>query len=178
MKKDFELLNDILNEFVSQKSIQNRLNIIDECEITGWEIWFQIEFATFLNTHAGISEWYREESYSLDKRKSKNKHKMKVDFLIRQKNTKKDKYIAIELKQHSNPFRCIDNMLKDIVKISTARESYTDFRSYWCIGIHPREDKKMLKAKILQTSEKKDICLYNYMEIKYIPNTNFAYTIF
>lgn len=178
MKKDFEVLIKIMNGFVNQRSIQNKLNIIEECSITGWETWFQIEFASYLGTHEDVSEWRREESYYMDKRKSKNKSRMAVDFLIRQKHTKKDQYIAIELKQHLSASTCINNMLKDIDKVCAARESYTDFRSFWCIGIHQKETKKLLKETIIKKAQEKHITMYKHMDIRYIPNTNFAYTIF
>lgn len=178
MKKDFEVLIKIMNGFVNQRSIQNKLNIINECSITGWEIWFQIEFASYLGTHEDVSEWRREESYYMDKRKSKNKSRMAVDFLIRQKHTKKDQYIAIELKQHLSASTCIKNMLDDVLKVNAAKQSHARFRSFWNIGIHQKENKNIIKEKIAKKVEEKNMTMHDYIEIRYIPNTNFAYTIF
>ncbi|QFR49790.1 hypothetical protein FJR48_08620 [Sulfurimonas lithotrophica] len=179
MIKDFKFIISIMDGFVKQTSIQNKLNVIDECYITGWEIWFQIELASYLDNHYNVSEWYREEQYYMDKRKSKYKSKMAVDFLVRQKNTKKDSYIAVELKQHSSTETCIAKMIDDIIKVDSAKQSCTQFRSFWNIGIHKRENsKQVVKEKIQKKVKQKNILMHEYIEVRWIPNTNFAYTIF
>lgn len=178
MIKDFKFIISIMNGFVKQTSIQNKLNIIEECSITGWETWFQIEFASYLDNHQDISEWKREGQYLVDKRKCKYKSKMAVDFEIRQKNTKRDTFIALELKQHLRASTCIKNMLDDVLKVNAAKQSHARFRSFWNIGIHQKENKNIIKEKIAKNVEEKNMTMHDYIEIRYIPNTNFAYTIF
>jgi hypothetical protein len=43
--------------------------VIDKQFITGWEIWFQIEFAIFLSKHSDVGSWEREQPYKVDGRK-------------------------------------------------------------------------------------------------------------
>lgn len=179
MYKDFNFIISIMHGFVSQVSIKNKLNIINKCSITGWETWFQIEFASYLDNHIGISEWKREKQYYMDKRKSQNKSKMAVDFVLRQKNTKKNSFIALELKQHYRTETCIAKMLDDVLKINSSKQSNTKFRSFWNIGIHPREKtKQIVKEKIVKKLKQKNMDMHNFIEVRWIPKTNFAYTIF
>lgn len=179
-KNDFIFTLSLFEEFFSQKKIQNSLQTINKTNITGWEIWFQVEFATFLeNKHNAISEWYREWEYPLDKRKSL-KNKMFIDFLVRQKYAKKDSYIALELKQNISAKTCITNMIKDVNKVTAIRKSSSDIRSFWNIGIYKRisdnhyQDKEKIEKIILSKFNTEE----SFIESKYIKNTNFAYTIF
>ncbi len=179
MKDDFNFIVNLMTNFVKQRYIQNKLNFIGEHYITGWEIWFQIEFAHFINHHDNVSEWSREDQFSTDKRKNKFKDKMAIDFLVRQKGFSKNKYIALELKQHHSIETCISHMMDDIEKLDNIKLSETYFRSFWNIGIHPRDNKTTIKNKILKKMRQKDIDLYNdFREIRYIPNTDYAFTIF
>jgi hypothetical protein len=179
MKKDFDFIVSLMTSFVKQKHIQNRLNFIDNHYVTGWETWLQIEFAHFINSHENVSEWSREDQFSTDKRKSKFKDKIAIDFLVRQKGFSKDKYIALELKQHYSIETCIAYMMDDIAKLDNVKLSETNFRSFWNIGIHPRDNKTTIKNKIIKKMKQKDIDLYNeFREIRYIPSTSYAFTIF
>ena len=85
MTKDQEYILDIAAKFFKEKEIKKKFQIIQSSNITGWEIWLQIEFAYFLNGFDGQPEWYREFSYEYDRRKEKIKLKLKPDFLIRKK---------------------------------------------------------------------------------------------
>ena len=178
MKNDFDFIVSLMDGFVKQTSIQQRLNTIEEHTITGWEIWFQIEFASYLSKSFEVAEWYREEEFSIDKRKNKNENKMAMDFLVRKKKFSKNTFIALELKQNSSIETCITNMFKDVKKVLNMKKSEDYLRSYWNIGIHPKESKKIIKNKILRKEEKSSFSLSEYIEIRFIPNTNFAYTIF
>jgi hypothetical protein len=76
-QRDFDFTVELFDNFFSQKRIQKRLSIIREKGITGWEIWWQIEFATYLSTKdESLSEWYREWEYPLDRRRSNTARKM------------------------------------------------------------------------------------------------------
>jgi len=171
--RDLDFVIKLFDGFFSQKRIQKRLDVIDNRHITGWEIWFQIEFATYLDMkEESISEWYREYPYSTDKRKTSQK-KMFIDFLVRQKYAKKDSFVALELKQNISGKKCVNNMIKDINKVISMRKSESDIRSFWNVGVyleHIDEDeiKNILEPYINN----------KYMKIKQIKNTNFSYIIF
>ncbi len=179
MQKDFYFIVDLVLGFVKQRHIQNRLNFIYTCGVTGWETWFQIEFAHFINNHNNVAEWSREDQFLTDKRKAKFKSKMAIDFLVRKKGFSKNKYIVLELKQHNSIDTCIAKMMDDIAKLDKIKQSETYFRSFWNIGIHLKEDKKDIRNKINNKMHQKDIDLFSeFIEIRYIPNTEYCFTIF
>ena len=65
--KDFIFLKNLLTEFVSQPHLIRRFQIMKETKISGWEIWFQIELAIFLQQHEDVADWERESRHSIDK---------------------------------------------------------------------------------------------------------------
>jgi len=175
-QRDFDFTVKLFDNFFSQKRIQKRLNIIREEEITGWEIWWQIEFATYLSTKdESLSEWVREWEYPLDKRRGTS-NKMYIDFVVRQKYAKKGRYIALELKQHLYIKNCIKNMLKDTDKVFSMRKSASDIRSFWNIGIY--QEKTMEDEEIQEMIFEHINTNENFIQTKKIQNTNFYYTIF
>jgi len=178
MKKDFKFIVDLIDDFTSQDNIIERLNIIENKNITGWEIWFQVEFASFLSNHSDIGNWFRECSFAIDGRKDKNKNKMLVDFLIRKKNHKRESYIALEIKQNKSIDSCISKMIEDIIKVKKRVPSSTELRSFWSIGIHPYKNIDEIRYKIEKKQEEKQFTLDKFIEIQQIRNTNFAFTIF
>jgi len=179
MEKDFNFIVSLMDGFVKQTSIQQKLNTIEEHKITGWETWFQIEFASYLSKHPDVAnDWSREEQFNIDKRTKDYRGKIAIDFLLRKKNTSTKTFIALELKQHNSVEICITNMLKDVEKVFNIKKSENKFRSYWNIGIHPKEAKSTIKNKILKKEEKCNVSLSEYVEVRFIPKTNFAYTIF
>ncbi|MCG9702691.1 hypothetical protein L1D19_21730 [Vibrio natriegens] len=148
MDTDFQFTLQLLQRFFKQPKIQHRLQLITEHDITGWEIWLQVELACFINDHEDISEWYRECQYSVDKRLAKTRQHMAIDFAFRRKRTKKDRYIALEIKQNLNVTQCIHNMVKDIEKVWWMRSSEDDIRSMWCLGVHPTSNDASLKQVV------------------------------
>ena len=66
--KDFNFLKNLLTEFLSQPDLIERFQIMKQTKISGWETWFQIELAIFLQQHKNVAEWERESRHSLDKR--------------------------------------------------------------------------------------------------------------
>lgn len=48
INRDFDHLSTLLHLFFTRQDIQQKLNIIDQYHISGWEIWMQIEFANLL----------------------------------------------------------------------------------------------------------------------------------
>ncbi len=47
--------------FLDKRVYRNRLNIIEEKAITGWEIWLQVELAFFLDKHENVMELVSED---------------------------------------------------------------------------------------------------------------------
>jgi hypothetical protein len=179
-KRDFDFTVQLFNNFFSQDRIQKGLNVIKHADITGWEIWWQVEFATYLSTKDEmLSEWYREWEYPLDERKNKKSTKMFIDFLIRQKRAKKNSYIALELKQHIYAKSCIRKMLKDVEKVFSMKESASDIRSFWNVGIYREKmdggdesvEKIILEDRRISTDS-------SFIRTEKISNTGFYYTIF
>jgi hypothetical protein len=175
IQKDFIFIVDLMEEFTKQKTIRDRLNIIEKEDITGWEIWWQIEFASFLSNHNKIIYWKREFVLPVDKRTNWKKEKMAIDFLIKQKYSKKDKYIALELKQHKSMKQCITKMKIDIKKVNSIKKSYNILRSFWNIGMHKLEKDEKADKNI---NDVLDIVYKDCNHTKHIKNTNFAFTIF
>ncbi len=88
MKKpqaDFDYISELLDAFFKQPALRKSFRIICEREITGWEIWFQIEFARFLAEHPAMPEWERERAFQFDYRRESVRSFLKPDFIIRKK---------------------------------------------------------------------------------------------
>jgi hypothetical protein len=64
MKKDFDFLTDIAQEFFAKKVIKDTLAAISEFEISGWEKWIQIEFAMFCKSQDNITQRSQRSSPS------------------------------------------------------------------------------------------------------------------
>lgn len=135
MSTDINYLTALTSEFFSEKSIQKKLRLINERNISGWETWLQIELATFLHEHASEPDWEREVTLSIDKRREKSKLTIRPDFIIRKKGWQKDRYMAVELKINPSVKSCIHNLMADFVKLGKMKRSELDIRSYWGIGL-------------------------------------------
>ncbi|AYO02929.1 hypothetical protein ACEWBT_21660 [Vibrio parahaemolyticus] len=147
-KTDFQFTLALAQDFFKQPEIQQRLQLITQRDITGWEIWFQVEFACFIDEHEEIDEWYREWQYTVDRRRTKTRQYMAIDFAFRRKRTSKDWYIALEVKQSLNATQCIHNMFKDVDKVWLMKSSEDDLRSIWCLGIHPTTSQNDLQSMV------------------------------
>ncbi len=179
MSRDFEFVNELVDAFFKKKKVRDTLKVIGNCDITGWENWFQIEFAVHLDSNEYVAEWYREESYLTDKRISKGKKRIAVDYLIRKKNHSKDSFIALELKQNINPGACINGMINDVKKISKVRGSEDNFRCLINIGIHSQVDEKLHKLDVQSRALRNEVKVIDgCLSIRNIRNTNYAYTVF
>ena len=176
---DFQYISELVESFFSQAHIQRALNLIYEQEISGWEIWWQIEFANFLSMHKTEPEWYREEAIDFDMRMEKGKSFARADFVIRKKGCKQDAYIALELKQHPVYSNCIRNMMKDIIKFEKLKKSHLEIRSFWVLGVFNREKKQYVKEFVSARLEEADYEFHRSIFLnKFIPNTHYAYCIF
>lgn len=179
MKRDFEFISLLLEQFFKQSHIQKRLELIEYREITGWEIWLQIELSIFLEGHIEVAEWDREFKYSIDKRSARHREHMAIDFVIRRKRAALEQYIALEIKQNLNMSSCIRGMMEDTCKVSLVKGSENDLRSMWTIGIHPMTAQDELMDVINDYAEKYNVeLLQNCITSTPIKRTKLAYTVF
>lgn len=191
-KRDFDFTVKLFDNFFKKKKIQKKFKKFTELkkshdiEITGWETWWQIEFSLYLfyllDKGDTISWWEREWRYPIDKRiSSKRKGEMSIDFLVRQKHAKIGQYIALELKQDMDAKICIKGMLEDIDKVYSMRQSSSDIRSYWNIGIYKYskdngDETEMIKKMILDYDGLSTF--EDFIELSQIGKTEFYYVIF
>jgi hypothetical protein len=96
---DFWFTVDLLAQFFSRKRIQTTLAGIWDTGVTGWEKWWQIEFAMFLSEHDDIAEWNMEEEFHTDLRTGTAKDYMAIDICFRRKGLAANHYIFLELKE-------------------------------------------------------------------------------
>ncbi|WP_288357019.1 hypothetical protein [uncultured Pseudomonas sp.] len=150
MKKsrtDFDFVSSILEEFFDRRKLRNSLSIIHDQEITGWEVWIQIELANFLSEHITMPQWCRELPLEFDYRREKTKWHFKPDFILRKKGWRLDQYVALEIKQHHQAGNCITNMIADLAKVAKMRKSEIYLKSAWALGIfHTSPDTDALAA--------------------------------
>jgi hypothetical protein len=146
INRDFDHLSTLLHLFFNREDIQQKLNIIDEHKISGWEIWMQIEFANLLASTD--HKWEREVSLECDLRKNPERLSLRSDFLLRKKGWTADSYIALEIKQNSDATSCVRNMILDLEKTAKIKRSQIDLRSFWTLGITPTIDAERLNQLI------------------------------
>ena len=82
---DFAYVTGCLEGFFSRRVVGRSFGLIADLEITGWEKWWQIEFATWLSDHSQISEWVMEEVFLTDLRKQTTKNSIAIDLGFRVK---------------------------------------------------------------------------------------------
>lgn len=157
--RDFQHLNGLLGNFFAQDHIQQKLHIIHDNEITGWEIWLQIEFANMLINTEHL--YWREQPLEYDYRQNREKFYFRPDFLLRKKGWAQDRYMAVEFKQNPNPTTCIKNMASDLKKIGQIRKSELDLRSVWAVGI----------TKVVEDEQLHKLA-NNYIDKKYYQTKN------
>jgi hypothetical protein len=172
--KDFIFLKNLLTEFVSQPHLIRRFQIMKETKISGWEIWFQIELAIFLQQHEDVADWERESRHSIDKRKVDWRNNISIDFYIRQRCA--HGLIPLEIKQNEVAKQCIKNMIEDINKFRKIKpSSHKTNREPWCLGIHNKVNEKTIRDYLTDYDL---IYNENYFWIHEIPNTEYMITLF
>lgn len=178
-QNDFDYISTLLDEFFKQRNLRKSFRIIADREITGWEIWFQIEFARFLAEHPSTPEWERERAFQFDYRRESMRSYLKPDFIIRKKGWATERYVALEIKQHTNLGNCASNMIDDLSKVAKMRKSEIDLRSYWALGIF-RTDPD-LDAETIVAAKLQDSGLEHHESVSLvtnIPRTPFSYLLF
>lgn len=176
---DFWFTVDLLAQFFSRKRIQATLAGIWDTGVTGWEKWWQIEFAMFLSEHDDIAEWNMEEEFHTDLRTGTAKDYMAIDICFRRKGFAANHYIFLELKQDEDWKRCIGNMLNDAEKFSASKVRSIDgkqVRSFWLVGVHPGDSKADVHDHIEQATERRDVD-WSLMETRFIGGTPLAFTV-
>lgn len=174
---DFDFLSQIFEQFFQQKRIRDSLNLIDKNNVTGWEIWLQVELSFFLEQQEHVMEWRREVSCSLDKRIEKLKDKGIIDFWIREKNKSTKTMIAVELKQANSAKSCITAMVKDLNKFNSLKPGeYYYIRTFWCVGVHKKVQESTCIDYINANKEGYEFN-QSHLLSKEIKGTNFSFTI-
>ncbi|WP_430317761.1 hypothetical protein [Pseudomonas nitroreducens] len=176
---DFEYIRDLLDEFFKKRSIKAAFKIINQQEITGWEIWLQIEFARFLAEHASEPEWWRETPLKFDYRREKTGYFLKPDFIIRKKHWPLESYVALEIKQHQHAGNCVANMISDLEKVAKIRKSELNVRSLWALGIFCTEPDACI-FELIETKLQSRGLEYHESRTKAAPisGTAFSYALF
>ncbi|WP_393949862.1 hypothetical protein [Vibrio cholerae] len=180
-RRDYEFVLGLVSSFFGQKHIQKRFQVIENKPITGWEIWFQVEFSVFLEDQLedSLAWWDREFQYSIDRRKARHREHMAIDFVFRKKRAALDQYIALEIKQNTSVKSCIRGMMEDTCKISLVKASHDDLRSMWTLGVHPVVEETELNEIINEYADHFNVRLNNNcIESHPIKGTGFSYTLF
>ena len=176
---DFEFVVELLAEFFSRKRIQNTLVQIWDTEVTGWEKWWQIELAMFLDEHEDITEWNMEEEFHTDLRTSVTKDFMALDICFRRKRFVANHFVFLELKQDLNWKRCIGSMLSDAEKFGTSKTRSIEgrqVRSFWLVGVHPGNSKSEVHDYIEEATSRRDVD-WRAMETRFIGGTPYVFTV-
>lgn len=135
-QRDFEFVVAIVQDFVSQKQIKNRLQMIINESIKDWEKWLQLELEYFLRTRENVSEVQREANYVCDLRRRSEQFSMFIDLKFRRKYTSVNTFIMVELKCALSGSDLIKKMERDIDKVDSMLRSGDDGRSFWCVGFY------------------------------------------
>ena len=176
---DFWFTVELLAQFFSRKRIQTTLADIWDTEVTGWEKWWQIEFAMFLSEHEAIAEWNMEEEFHTDLRTGTSKDFMAIDICFRRKGFASNHFVFLELKQDRDWKCCIGNMLSDAKKFSTSKVRSINgmqVRSFWLVGVHPGNSKAEVHNYIEEATERRDVD-WSLMETRFISGTPLAFTV-
>ncbi|WMT14893.1 hypothetical protein [Serratia fonticola] len=178
LDRDFDHLATLLNLFFERQDIRDKLNIIDQYNISGWEIWMQIEFANLL-TSTG-HEWWREQILYCDLRKKPERRRVRPDFLLRKKGWTQESYIALEMKQNIDSTSCVKKMIADLVKTAKIKSSELELRSFWTLGITriiERDHLEYLIDKYLDEKYYLTKSRRKHVLLKEINNTPFCYIV-
>ena len=100
-ENDFSFVRDHLSDFFDRGAIRRALGLIDAVGITGWEKWWQVEFASWLSERDGIQEWVMEEVFFTDLRRKARQDTIAIDIGFRLKGFSTAEMLFLELKQNS-----------------------------------------------------------------------------
>jgi hypothetical protein len=152
--EDMRVVRELMNDFLSKSHIQKGLKQISEVGITGWEKWWQVELAIFLDEHPGIKEWDMEHEFEVDRRTSGgDRLYVDVGFTM---NGWSNEYVFLELKQNSDYKKCIDQMFKDAEKFECLKKKSIDGvakRSVFVVGLFKKYDMEYIFEYFESTME-------------------------
>jgi hypothetical protein len=182
---DFSFVQDRINEFFDRGTVRRALDLLDEVGITGWEKWWQVEFAAWLSDHDHIAEWVMEEVFLTDLRKKTQKNSIAIDIGFRMKGFSTKEMLFLELKQNNDWKRCIENMLVDVDKVETS-QTYSEsnrlmIRNFFVVGVYPTGDttKKDVHAYVEGRAAELDIPLDKaHIFTKFVKDSPFSVTVF
>lgn len=156
------------------------MGAIHETEVSGWEKWWQVELALYLNDHDDVADWNMEERFFTDLRRSVEKDSIAIDLCFRRKRCSKDSMIYLELKQDADWKRCMDKLLRDALKVSDAQTRSQEgdaVRSFFVAGIYPSIPKVEVHDYVEKRLEELAID-WDVMDTKFISNTPYGFTMF
>ena len=182
---DFLYVRDRINEFFGRPGVQRALDLIDDLGITGWEKWWQVEFASWLADHDQIGEWVMEEVFNTDLRRKTDKNSIAIDLGFRMKGFSTKEMLFLELKQNNDWRRCIENMLVDVEKVYSAQTYSVSnglmIRSFFVVGAYPTGDtsKKDVHDYIERRANELDIPIEReHLYTKFVADSPFSITMF
>lgn len=83
----FITVKALVDLFIKQEHIINRLDMIKNQSINDWEKWLQLELEFFMRQHESIANVEREVPYLCDRRSAPDRFTMFVDLKFRKKST-------------------------------------------------------------------------------------------
>ena len=145
---ELQKVSDVLIEFARTNRVQESLTQFLEADVTGWEKWWQMELAVFLDKSEKIAEWDMEHAFDTDRRTALKQDRMAIDIAFRMKRHASDSWYFVELKQDNDYQKLLKRMGKDIEKVLSARtRSFGGLKVRYmaCAGIfadqgHPYEE--------------------------------------
>ena len=181
---DFEFTYTMIERFLRQKRIQTTLDTMMDYEIEGWEKWWQVELAMYIDEYDGVTEWDWEIDFGIDQRtKGKNTSKIAIDLAFRRKNYAKDKFIYLELKTAVDSATCIRNMVKDFGKVNRGKKKSKkgdEIREVFLVGIHSQDkDKSAVREMIHDQLDRIDFWIESdEIRVTAVRGTDYFCTIF
>ena len=177
LRNDFDFVVGLKREFFAQRKIQLLLATMEKNGTTAWETWWQVEFARFLYGHQDKHDWTREHHIEIDHARVTEKDGLIADFMIKPRHHAMARSILLELKQSDSVKTCITNMAKDIRKVDKTKSGAIDQRSFWVVGVHPRENKQVVRRTVKRVATSYGIKIFD-VHTRFILNTGLAYTVF
>ena len=181
---DFLFTRDHISQFFDRGAVRGALDLISEVGITGWEKWWQVEFATWLAENDGIGDWVMEEKFLTDLRRNGKKDSVAIDIGFRLKGFSTKEMLFVELKQNPNWQQCIKNMLLDIEKVGSAQtysvENKFMIRNFFVVGVYPTGNttKKDVHDYIQNRADEREISVEReHIFTKFIQGTLFSVTM-
>jgi hypothetical protein len=182
---DFSYVQARITEFFDRGTVRRSLDLMEQIGITGWEKWWQVEFAAWLSDHEHIAEWVMEEVFLTDLRKKTQKNSIAIDIGFRMKGHSKMEMLFLELKQNRDWRRCIENMLIDVDKVFSAQKYSVSnqlmIRNFFVVGVYPTGDttKKDVHDYVENRLKELDIPFQRSdIFTKFVKDSPFSVTVF